>query len=721
MRTSWMCGSTLFQTVRFTRVSSTLWIFLCFIIIDIRASDSTSLRDLAARMTAYERAGLYDSAIYIGEPVFERIVEDRSNDSMLIVIGSSLVRSYPRSEQMERGDSLAEMLLQRADNRFAVLRGGLYHMRGYCAFFTGRFEDAKGYYQRSAAIFDTIQDWTWKAHSLNNLFIVYHELNNPVREIEILSEILALEQEQENNYGIARCYLNLSQCYYDSDYPEEAEKALLTSLALIESDSLERLAPYVLSGLANIYGDRGLCDTAITIYKKVLTISTSIPDIQAQANSGIQACYLDAGDYENGLPYAEAAMEWADEIYDIHHQARIFSNYGKVLVFLGRYEEALPHLEKAKKLGDEYEFWDVSIESQKILAIAYRSLKRYELALENMTRSYALADSIRELEQTDRFAQLQAQYQSLEKEKENELLRQENELNEATIARQELLNLATFGGVTFLALLTLVILINQRKLQRTNRLLDQQKQELEAKQALLGQSNSTLLELNENRERLIAIIAHDLRGPVGSLGQLLELAQEDLKEGEDISELLQTSLKASYAAQNLLQDLLDWVSERQGLSKFEPAPLVLHDLIESVLDLLGNQARSKDIRLTHSVPEHFRVHADRSMLETIVRNLVSNAVKFTHKEGMVKIRAAAEDEEHILLEVIDNGVGMSPEKVETLFEQDQFQSTFGTENEKGIGLGLALSQGLARKHGTELKVVSKQGKGSTFSISLTKA
>jgi PAS domain S-box-containing protein len=238
----------------------------------------------------------------------------------------------------------------------------------------------------------------------------------------------------------------------------------------------------------------------------------------------------------------------------------------------------------------------------------------------------------------------------------------------------------------------------------------------------LRASESKLLKLNADKDRFMAILAHDLKGPFNSLLGFSELLAENIRhyDIDKIESLVSFISKSAKSAFVLLENLLMWTQSQSGKIPFEPQKLKLNEVFTEVLEILQPTADSKNIVLSFQTTEKMSVFADREMLKTILRNLVSNAIKFTMPGGKVDI-IAEKTPEHRIISVIDSGIGIPPAKLDKLFDALQIQSTKGTGNESGTGLGLLLCRDFVERHDGKIWAESRVGKGSIFKISLPKA
>lgn len=235
----------------------------------------------------------------------------------------------------------------------------------------------------------------------------------------------------------------------------------------------------------------------------------------------------------------------------------------------------------------------------------------------------------------------------------------------------------------------------------------------------LEESQAKLKELNKTKDKMFSIISHDLRSPMASLLGLSELIADDdvdLDEGErkKYFELIFQSIKDT---NQLLNNLLGWARSQTGALKVESSDFLLHTAVDEVVQLLHSAASVKGIRLESKVPAHLELSTDRNIFETLLRNLISNAIKFTESGGSIKVMAY-EEGPYTRIGVRDTGIGMSEEQRAGLFQLSTTHSTRGTADEKGSGLGLLLCKELVEKLGGCISVSSRPGEGSEFSFKL---
>lgn len=221
--------------------------------------------------------------------------------------------------------------------------------------------------------------------------------------------------------------------------------------------------------------------------------------------------------------------------------------------------------------------------------------------------------------------------------------------------------------------------------------------------------------LNDTKDKFFGIIAHDLKNPFGSLlgaSEYLykEIDKHDTRKAQKLSKILYDSSKNAY---DILANLLDWSRSQSGSLEFNPGSLNLYDIVNRNIQLAGVQAAGKEVEVNIRLEEGFQCFADPNMLNTVLRNLLTNAIKFTPSGGEVTI-AATRNEEGVEVTVSDNGLGIPEEDLDKLFRIDVKYVNTGTNNEKGTGLGLILCKEFIEYHGGKIWVESRLNEGSTF-------
>jgi signal transduction histidine kinase len=231
--------------------------------------------------------------------------------------------------------------------------------------------------------------------------------------------------------------------------------------------------------------------------------------------------------------------------------------------------------------------------------------------------------------------------------------------------------------------------------------------------------NHELREINNTKDKFFSIIAHDLKGPLNSMTSFSDLllshtSSMSPNEIKIVAKDLNQSLKTIYC---LMENLFAWARSQTGKIDVNPESFNVSEVLTHSIQLLSNSAQNKGIKINVAKDEHAEVYADKNSVMTILRNLISNAIKFTKPGGLILITVNA-SKDNAEISVADNGIGMSPEYLRKLFDISVKHHTNGTNNEKGTGLGLVLCKEFVEKNGGAIRVSSEEGRGSTFSFTL---
>ena len=243
---------------------------------------------------------------------------------------------------------------------------------------------------------------------------------------------------------------------------------------------------------------------------------------------------------------------------------------------------------------------------------------------------------------------------------------------------------------------------------------------LVAARRIIEEKNEELRKTIAGRDKMYSVIAHDLRSPMASMKMLLNtimMSVEKDKIDPDIFDMLEMSNKTSEEVFSLLDNLLKWTKSQLGKLTVIPQKLDISGLVDGVVEVMNSVAEVKHIKLIRTDHESFFVYVDIEMIKSILRNLISNAVKFSNPDSEIKVGIKAEDGK-VIVSVTDSGKGIKKEDQHKLLKDSTHFTTYGTNSEEGSGLGLLLCRDFARKNGGELWFESEENLGSVFSFSL---
>jgi signal transduction histidine kinase len=347
----------------------------------------------------------------------------------------------------------------------------------------------------------------------------------------------------------------------------------------------------------------------------------------------------------------------------------------------------------------------------------------YKQALDYHIQYTLLKDSLLNEETTNRFVEMEVKYETDKKAREIE----DKQKAVERLEMEKKQDRSYFFVISGLILILLIVIFSRyRAKQKANKLLSEKNEQI-VKQSTkmkvlikqLKDSEKMLKEANITKDKFFSIIAHDLKNPLQTLllsSDLLVRFRHKFTQVE-LEEKLFFIRKTSKQISSLLDSLLQWARTQTGKIEYNPKKLDLNLILLENVNLMSSSAFKKNISIISEIKENTVAYADENMVKTILRNLMSNAIKFTPQNGYVTI-SSREKNGFVEISVIDTGIGISQEDLPKLFRIDVHHTTIGTSNEKGTGLGLILCKEFVEKNGGTITVKSTIDEGSTFTFQL---
>jgi len=526
-------------------------------------------------------------------------------------------------------------------------------------------------------------------------------------------------------------------------------KTYLEGIELAKENDNKTMLSILYENVANVYADQKDYDEALEYYTLVKKINDELGNeiFMAETNSNLASVYADMGQLEYAMFHVnksistfekEAILEWLAYAYEIK---------GKTYLKEGDYKWALYWYSQGELLHEKLHDDRGKIDLFNGISEAYLGQEQDSLSEDYALRSMALAERIKYKDGQLKCAELlyrinknnddllcaleyHEQYQSLfdtlsknksrmsmellktktAYERQKELLIADND--KALAKQRRYINLTLF--IIFIIGLIAFLMFRSRKIhQQLNVELSAQKDILEEREVQLQENNAT-------KTKIFSIIGHDLRGPIGALEGLLNMFTQGDMGKEEFLDLIPKLRHDIEHISFTLNNLLSWGHTQMNGAITKPGLLTLETIVDDNIKLLSEQAAAKSIRITSHLPGNTQSWADQHQIDIVLRNLISNAIKFTPDSGMITINVK-ELEKHLEISVRDTGVGMTEEVRNQLFSESTHASTHGTNNEKGTGLGLSLCKEMVEKNQGRIWVESTPRKGSCFYFTLPKA
>ncbi len=403
---------------------------------------------------------------------------------------------------------------------------------------------------------------------------------------------------------------------------------------------------------------------------------------------------------------------------DLAHNYNLFA---VLSINKSSYQDAIKYANLAAEIAETIDSKANQFEAYINLSKSYEAIGDFEKAFDFLAKSNGIHIELTNAEIQQKVADITLKYdydkklQEVENQRKIDLAKQK-----ASIDLQNMI-IAIISIAVFLLVVLSIFLINSvRTKKKKNELLTEQKKSIDLQNAQLEELNQKLNELNDTKDKFFSIIAHDLKNPIYSLNtmaQIVDSEYETMDETEKKDFIGHISRSSSHVY-SLLDNLLTWSRSQRNQIKYLPIEGNIVDFLKTSFDGIEIQVSDKDIEFFLDL-ENTTIYSDVNLLNTIVRNILSNAIKFTPPKGQIKVSGKV-SEGYFLLSIKDSGVGMTKEKLDTLFTTGKNVSTPGTNNEKGTGLGMIISKEFAIKNGGDIKVTSIQGEGTEFTVYIPK-
>lgn len=591
----------------------------------------------------------------------------------------------------------------------------VYNDLGLCYWKMNQGDSAISYHKKSLHIRKNLGLTKQIGQSLNNIGVVYWQMSQLELALEYFLESLNYRKLARDNAGISTVLNNVGLIYYDLKNFEMALRYYKEALEISLTTNDPNALGYSYSRLGHAYEGLGVFDSALIVLK----LSNENYEI-AQNALGIISNIYRIGNIHLSMKNPSEALKLFNEglnkskLYDDKSRTTIgYYNIGRAYLSLKQYEKAIFNFKMSEKICLESNFRRFIQSVYEQLADAYYQSGRFKDAL----LYYKLFNNSKDSLITEGLRRSAAEFQTrYQLEKTN----RELEKRESEIQRKALIQrLAVGASFIFLVLAVLSTLLYIQK-RKANLILKEQSEKLKEAYGELNKAADELSLNNAAKDKFISIIAHDLKNPFHQLlgySQILSSEFDSISE-QDRCDLINGIHNTTNNTYKLLENLLNWARAQKGEIKINKELFVISDCIKEAISHINANADKKNIKFNQKfILKSESIYADKNIAIAVLRNFLSNAVKFSHPSSAIEI-VAEDKNNHLDISVIDAGVGIDKDKLKKLFRLDSIKPEKGTENEVGSGFGLMLCKDLLTIHKGALLIESERGKGSKFTMRL---
>ena len=666
----------------------------------------------------YYNANNSDSALYYAK---EALIVSKLNKNDQFILKSYLELYYnylltSNSKEVRHSLNNAKILAYKIQDTIQICDIHL----NLAAFYSenSKFDSAIFHYNASRKLSDIINYKLNTAQALIGIGEVYYERGDFENALSNYLEASEYSEAIKDNHIQLSILIDMGNIYGDDKQLEIAKSYYNQAKEIAEDMKDEETLSVLYNNLAIIYQDEKDYKKAQTYFEKSLEIekNTDYKSGVALALNNIGENYYKMGNYEQAIVCVRESLASHRKLNlnnEIIYNLEVLT---QIHLATGNYKQAIKYLNEGINLSKKLKTKGKRSDLLKLLAEYYHKLGDNKKAYSAMLDYNDLKDSVQNIAKSTKIAQLQAKFESVKKENENEILRVKNQFTQEKLEQEKTTShfLYVFSILALFVIILIVILFRS-KINTHNK--------MRRVYGLLEESNSKLKIMNITKDKFFSIIAHDLRSPFNAILGFSELIKRELNTTQKVAVLKEYNNSVNESANglyNLLENLLQWANSQRGQLKFAPIQFDLYELVQNNLRIFNLKTADKSIKLSSDIKPGTLAYGDIQMVDTIVRNLISNALKFTDSNGKIFLSAKL-DNEFIQLSVKDTGIGISKENQEKLFRIDSNFTTYGTDDEAGSGLGLILCKEFVTKNGGEIWVESELNKGSRFTFSLKSA
>lgn len=625
---------------------------------------------------------------------------------------------YYNKIKPEKSISYSEEALKLArDNNFKHEEGIILYLTGVSYHSRSIYHQAMDYYQLSYDIRKLIDDKVGIGESLNRISIIHDVRGEYEKALDYCLQSIKILEGEKDKKALARSYNNQGIIHYILRDIKKAEELSLKALEYSKNVDEDLILANSHEHLGIIYIYKQDYEKAINHIKRSLELRLPENDKSGLAGSYENLAIINRrlGKYDNALMYYNKSIELKKDINSVRGVASSLTGIGLTYSAMGEYKKSLGYLTQALEIRNQLGDKRGIAASLNRLSDLYVKMKDYKNGYEYLKMAKSRNDSLLNENKNRAVAELQELFDHERKEQEIILLQKENTIQK--YFRNFLLIISILlSGIAITAI------IAYRTKRKVNSILTKQNNEIVAQKEELQSLNNELKEVVSSKDKFFSIIAHDLKSPFQGLlssANFVSANYSELTDEERIS-LLNGIRELSHNSYKLVDNLLEWAKIQTGKLEYYPEKINLLFELHGTLFLAKKNSSTKGINFNYDIDDRINIHADKYMLLTIIRNLLSNSIKFTKAGGSVELKAERIDETIKIL-VVDTGVGIPKEDQEYLFRIDKNYSTKGTDNETGSGLGLLLCKEMIEMHGSRIVVESEENKGTKIHFTVQSA
>lgn len=600
---------------------------------------------------------------------YSRSVKDEKTEADFMLLNGKicLIRSQYRDALDYYQKALLIYNKLKSENEIA----SCYNEIAYVSNYIGEFQKGLEYSYKAEKLATEIKDQINQADAFNNISISNYLLKDSLKAEQYYKKALALSKQIDYPIGLAAAYVHKSIYLFSAGQFDNGLEYAFMALDEYKRVDYRRGIAGTLENIALLYRKKKEFTKSLNYHNQSLEIKGQIGDKQgiAATYANIGLIYWDTNDREKAKIYFQKSYDLRYVLGDLRGLGVVSDFFSQLFEEEGNYKESLRY---------------------------YKLYKTYQDTLFNEKKQIQIN-------------MLSAQYESEKKESQIKQLEADNALNKTIFYYLLIIAILAISVAILFG-----VLIQKNK--KTNQILIRKNEQITEQKELLEKLNSELSLTNAEKDKLFAIIAHDLKSPFQSILGFSDIitTESDKLSKEEILNYFQLISESNNNLYELIENLLSWSLIKMGKLKINPEPFTPIDDINKIIRLYHGNLHEKNISVNLEASKEDHLNIDRNSFMIILRNLISNSIKYTKSGGSIDITAHKSDGVYEL-KVRDSGVGMSEEVIEDILSKD-INSTSGTRGEKGTGFGLMICLEMIERNNGKLDISSTPGKGTEFKV-----
>ncbi len=678
--------------------------------------DTTMVRTLREKGISFSGKN-YDSAHHYFEQSI-RSAEASEYYEGLLKSNLSMATFLQQNKQREKSrEYLLEALAAARTLKLREQQISILTDLGNQSYRIGEYSVAESYYLQSLALAESPENPMMKIKNLTNIGMAYTKLRDYPKAFDAFTMSNRLADSLNLKEFIGGNYIDIAIIFQEQRKFEESLEYYRKAADVFRVIGDSILVNYAELGIGETFMKMGNYQRAISFLQSIqISPTDSYSQFTFYHNLGIS--YRAVKKWKE----AESSFLKAHEVNDKliknpFHTVQNNVEFARLLMDNRRYAQAITLAKAAEAMSREQGVLNNYKDALSILASLYEKTGDQVNAVHYLKQYAQVQDSIARKDNAQQLAEAETRLMLGEKNRELALLEKENELQRQRERSDRITMIVLSGSIFILIVASAVVIRQNQKTKRQNKLLASQKAEIESASAVISEQATKLREVDRMKSRFFANISHELRTPVTLIAGMLEFIRES-KNSQKEQERLSIALGNSRKLNAIIEEMLDLTRLEANRIELKKETMAVQPWLNRVVTAFDSFAEEKNIRLIvdHIISQSLYIDADKHRFEKIFNNLIYNAIKFTPSGGWIRIRTSlSTDKTNIDIQVSDSGQGIAEEDLPHIFDRF-YQGQSGVQVQGGTGIGLSIAKDLTSLHGGEISVESKPGEGAIFSL-----